>query len=185
MIRGVVTDDLEAWVDLAVVEVGRPSVGFSAVIDTGFNGYLTLPMAVLEKYQAKPLIQVAVTLADGSQILSQLFELFFARWELRGRRITRMRVMECLAYVARSFHDRDSRSAHKPINSHRAKNISHAAENERLWRAGCRQPGQLIFERLAALAIVPPPSGSPHFFRSHSGQSSCCVRPNDFTLRDS
>ena len=75
MIRGVVTDDLEAWVDLAVVEVGRPSVGFSAVIDTGFNGYLTLPMAVLEKYQAKPLIQVAVTLADGSQILSQLFEL--------------------------------------------------------------------------------------------------------------
>ena len=67
MIRGVVTDDLEAWVDLAVVEVGRPSVGFSAVIDTGFNGYLTLPMAVLEKYQAKPLIQVAVTLANGSQ----------------------------------------------------------------------------------------------------------------------
>ena len=34
--------------------------------------------------------------------------------------------MECLAYVARSFHDRDSRPAHKPINSHRAKNNRNA-----------------------------------------------------------
>ena len=37
-----------------------------------------------------------------------------------------MRVMECLTYVARSFHDRDSRLAHEPINSHSVENSRHA-----------------------------------------------------------
>ena len=75
MIRGVVTNSLEAWVELAVVSDDHLSVGFSAVIDTGFTDFLTLPIAVLEKFQAKPVTHVIVTLADGSEIVSHLFEL--------------------------------------------------------------------------------------------------------------
>ncbi len=75
MIRGVVTGNLEAWVDLAVVSVDHPAVGFSAVIDTGFSDFLTLPIVVLEKFYAVPLNRVMVTLADGREIISRLFEL--------------------------------------------------------------------------------------------------------------
>ena len=75
MIRGVVTGSLEAWVDLAVISDDHPSVGFSAVIDTGFSDHLTLPKSVLEKFHAKPLTHVVVTLTDGSEVVSQVFEL--------------------------------------------------------------------------------------------------------------
>ena len=75
MIRGVVTNHLEAWVDLAVVGDDLPTENFSAVIDTGFSDFLTLPIAVLEKFRAVPVTHVIVTLADGSEIISQLFEL--------------------------------------------------------------------------------------------------------------
>ena len=50
----------------------------------------------------------------GERSVARAEDLFFARWELIGWRKTRMRVMECLAYVARSFHDRDSRPATYP-----------------------------------------------------------------------
>ncbi|MFM9964494.1 MAG: clan AA aspartic protease [Planctomycetaceae bacterium] len=75
MIRGVVTNHLEAWVDLAVVGDGLPTVNFSAVIDTGFSDFLTLPIAVLERFRAVPVTHVIVTLADGSEIVSEVFEL--------------------------------------------------------------------------------------------------------------
>ena len=75
MIRGVVNNHLEAWVDLAVVGDDLPTENFSAVIDTGFSDFLTLPIAVLEKFRAVPVTHVIVTLADGSEIISQLFEL--------------------------------------------------------------------------------------------------------------
>ena len=67
MIRGVVTSDLEAWVDLAIVCADLPAVGFSAVIDTGFSDYLTLPRSVLEKFQAAQRSHARVVLADGSE----------------------------------------------------------------------------------------------------------------------
>ena len=75
MIRGVVTNHLEAWVDLAVVSHDLSTVSFSAVIDTGFSDFLTLPIAVLEKFRAIPVTHVIVALADGSEIVSELFEL--------------------------------------------------------------------------------------------------------------
>ena len=75
MIRGAVTNELEAWVDLAIASGEQPTVGFSALVDTGFSGCSTLPLAVLEKFQARPMFQVNVTLADGSEIIADLFEL--------------------------------------------------------------------------------------------------------------
>ncbi len=75
MIRGTVTKDLDAWVDLAIASDKQPTVSFSAVVDTGFNGFLTLPRVVLERFQARPLTVVIVTLADGSKTSADLYEL--------------------------------------------------------------------------------------------------------------
>ena len=75
MIRGIVTKDLDAWVDLAIAGDEQPTVSFSAVVDTGFSGFLTLPRVVLERFQARPLTVVIVTLADGSKTSADLFEL--------------------------------------------------------------------------------------------------------------
>jgi clan AA aspartic protease len=75
MIRGTVTKDLDAWVDLAIASDTHPTIRFSAVVDTGFNGFLTLFRAVLKRFQARPLTVVIVTLADGSKTSAALFDL--------------------------------------------------------------------------------------------------------------
>ena len=85
MIRGIVTRELDAWVELAIANDQQPTVSFSAVVDTGFNGCLTLPRVVLERFQARPLTRVVVTLADGSKTVSDLFELTIL-WD--GRPLT-------------------------------------------------------------------------------------------------
>ena len=75
MIRGVVTDELEGWIDLAIVGKDQSAIGFSAVIDTGFSGYLTLPPAVIERFGGKQVGTANVYLADGSKSISDIFEL--------------------------------------------------------------------------------------------------------------
>ena len=75
MIRGIVTKDLDAWIDLAIASDDQPTIGFSAVVDTGFSGFLTLPQTVLDRFHATPLTRVIVTLADGSKTAADLFEL--------------------------------------------------------------------------------------------------------------
>ena len=43
MITGKVTADAEAMIELQVAGPAQPSQQIFAVIDTGYNGYLTLP----------------------------------------------------------------------------------------------------------------------------------------------
>ena len=45
MITGTVTDDREIEIQLEAVSTDRSIVAFAAVVDTGFNGFLTLPVA--------------------------------------------------------------------------------------------------------------------------------------------
>ena len=74
MIRGVVTAQLEAWIDLDVVGRDDSRIGFSAVIDTGFNGFLTLPHSVLSSLGCRKLGEALVSLADGSEIQTAVFQ---------------------------------------------------------------------------------------------------------------
>lgn len=85
MIRGVVTDEFEGWIDLAIVGDDRSAIGFSGVVDTGFNGSLTLPLAVIERFGGKRVGIANVYLADGSKTFSQIFELTIL-WD--GRPLT-------------------------------------------------------------------------------------------------
>lgn len=68
MIRGVVTDEFEGWINLAIVADDRSAIGFSGVVDTGFNGSLTLPLAVIERFGGKRVGVANVYLADGPNL---------------------------------------------------------------------------------------------------------------------
>ena len=85
MIRGVVTDEFEGWIDLAIVGDDRSAIGFSGVVDTGFSGSLTLPLAVIERFGGQRVGIANVYLADGSKTFSQIFELTIL-WD--GRPLT-------------------------------------------------------------------------------------------------
>ncbi len=86
MICGVVTAQLEAWIDLIVVGADGSHIGLSAVIDTGFNGHLTLPQSVVTKLGGRRLGEVLVSLADGSEILSHVFAITVI-WDGQPRKI--------------------------------------------------------------------------------------------------
>lgn len=47
MINGTINADREAIIRLRVVGISGQTYSFDAVIDTGFTGYLTLPLAVI------------------------------------------------------------------------------------------------------------------------------------------
>ena len=47
MITGTVTDDREIVIQLEALAADQSPVSFRAVVDTGFNGFLTLPIDAL------------------------------------------------------------------------------------------------------------------------------------------
>lgn len=66
MIHGIVNSALEATVTLEVQDVNGQTQPIDVVIDTGFNGYLTLPPARLVSLAATWLYRGQGVLADGS-----------------------------------------------------------------------------------------------------------------------
>jgi clan AA aspartic protease len=66
MMLGQVTDDLEARLRLMVRNGGGQSHPIETVIDTGFNGFLTLPAAVISALGLPWLCRQQGQLADGT-----------------------------------------------------------------------------------------------------------------------
>ena len=58
MIEGAVNANLEAVVTLSIQETPGQTWEVEAVVDTGFNGYLTLPLMLMEDDGGRVLIQV-------------------------------------------------------------------------------------------------------------------------------
>ena len=65
MIRGTIRNR-EAIIELEVSGPGQPAQQFEAVIDTGYNGYLTLPSHLVTALQLPFVGHRRGTLADGS-----------------------------------------------------------------------------------------------------------------------
>jgi clan AA aspartic protease len=86
MIRGSVGDDLDATIQLAVGGPygRRPTV--TAVIDTGFSGYLTLPPSIVQELALPWTAGGQALLADGS---TTVFDVHIAivQWYGADRRI--------------------------------------------------------------------------------------------------
>jgi clan AA aspartic protease len=66
MITGIVNSDLEALLKLTLRDSDGNELEADAVIDTGFNGYLTLPSQLVDQLGFPYLYRQEGELADGS-----------------------------------------------------------------------------------------------------------------------
>jgi len=74
MISGVVNGNLEATIRLLLREPGGQEQEIDAVIDTGFNGFLTLSPALVRQLSLTHLGQSRALLANGQEELLDLYE---------------------------------------------------------------------------------------------------------------
>jgi clan AA aspartic protease len=86
MIRGRVNTFLEAVARLQVLSSQGQEQAIDAVIDTGFNGYLTLPPAVIATLGLPFRRSGRAELGDGSSVTFDIHELVIL-WDGRPRRI--------------------------------------------------------------------------------------------------
>jgi clan AA aspartic protease len=86
MIAGTVNANLEAVITLVLVGPAAQQQQVEAVLDTGFNGYLTLPLAIITGLQLGLLGRAQGILADGSV---ELFDVYRAvvLWDGQPRSI--------------------------------------------------------------------------------------------------
>jgi clan AA aspartic protease len=83
---GIVNANLEATIQIAVRGPAGPVRSFTAIVDTGFNGALTLPEQAIADLQLPWRSQGTVTLADGSEVDTDLY-LATVVWDGTERRI--------------------------------------------------------------------------------------------------
>jgi clan AA aspartic protease len=86
MITGVVTNDREAIISLIVRGPAGQRQRITAVIDTGYNGYLSLPPVIITSLRLPWRRRASALLADGSQTLFDIYE-GIVLWDRRRRRI--------------------------------------------------------------------------------------------------
>ena len=73
MIEGAVNANLEAVVTISLQNPSGQTREVEAVVDTGFNGYLTLPPMLMEDLELPVLGDGEAVLADGSQVVFDVF----------------------------------------------------------------------------------------------------------------
>ncbi|MCE2399430.1 hypothetical protein J4G08_00925 [Candidatus Poribacteria bacterium] len=85
MINGKITTHREAIIGLEVIGSNQKREKVEAVIDTGFNGYLTLPNNLINSLNLQQAGSRRVTLGDGNIVV---LEMYFAKvlWHGQERR---------------------------------------------------------------------------------------------------
>ena len=73
MISGKVTERREAVINLWVVGQNQRKLRIEAAIDTGFNGYLTLPKATVNSLALQPAGNRIATLGDGNTVILEVY----------------------------------------------------------------------------------------------------------------
>jgi len=68
MINGTVTGNREIIIQLGLLATNQSPVSIQAVVDTGFNGYLTLPLNVLNALGASAAGTRRAELGDGNLV---------------------------------------------------------------------------------------------------------------------
>jgi clan AA aspartic protease len=79
MLTGHVTSDKEAVIPMAVLGAEGP-IQVEAVIDTGYNGFLTLPKKIIEELALTFVGPTRAALGDGNEVTMDLF-LAAVQWE--------------------------------------------------------------------------------------------------------
>ena len=86
MIIGHVTAQREAVVRLVILDIAQQPHDVDTVIDTGFNGFLTLPSARVQALELPLAGNRRVTLGDGSTVVLDLY-LATVLWDTQPREV--------------------------------------------------------------------------------------------------
>ena len=81
MIHGVVSTNREATISLVIVNENRQTKLITAVIDTGYTGFLSLPSQIITELNlswtgidsAEPTLRERGTLGDGSEVTFEVY----------------------------------------------------------------------------------------------------------------
>lgn len=73
MINGIVDQNCEATIQLVVSNESKQRQVINAVIDTGFTGFLTLPLAVINSLNLRLYSREEGTLGDGSTCIFDVY----------------------------------------------------------------------------------------------------------------
>ena len=95
--RGVVNADLEAVLELCLEDSSGQEQIIEATIDTGFNGYLTLPLEIIQSLNAAYLGRGRAMLADGNEGIFAIYQVTL-RWDKQPKQVE-VDVMECVPLV--------------------------------------------------------------------------------------
>ncbi len=74
MMFGVVNNNCEAVVKVAVGRIGSPKRIVDAVIDTGFTGFLSLPLSMIRELDLPWHYRDIGTLGDGSEVVFEIYK---------------------------------------------------------------------------------------------------------------
>jgi clan AA aspartic protease len=73
MMFGMVNDNCEAIIKIAVGRVDSPKIMLDAVIDTGFTSFLSLPTSIIESLELPWSCRDVGTLGDGSEVVFEMY----------------------------------------------------------------------------------------------------------------
>jgi clan AA aspartic protease len=74
MIFGVVNNNCEAIIKVAVGGVDSPKIAIDTVIDTGFTGFLSLPLSIITDLGLPWHYRDIGTLGDGSEVVFEIYK---------------------------------------------------------------------------------------------------------------
>jgi clan AA aspartic protease len=73
MMQGFVNQNCEAMLPIVVGGDNKPTQMVEALIDTGFTGFLSLPLSMIETLRLPWIFSDSVTLGDGSEVIFQMY----------------------------------------------------------------------------------------------------------------
>jgi clan AA aspartic protease len=73
MMQGFVNQNCEAIIRIAVGNASDPKQMITAVIDTGFTGFLSLPPSIIESLNLPWRFRDIATLGDGSEVVFEMY----------------------------------------------------------------------------------------------------------------
>ena len=74
MMFGVVNNNCEAIIKVAVGRIGSPKITVDAVIDTGFTSFLSLPLPIITDLDLPWHFRDIGTLGDGSEVVFEIYK---------------------------------------------------------------------------------------------------------------
>ncbi|WP_026102791.1 clan AA aspartic protease [Pleurocapsa sp. PCC 7319] len=74
MMFGVVNNNCEAIIKVAVGRIGSPKITIDAVIDTGFTSFLSLPLSIITELGLPWHYRDVGTLGDGSEVIFEIYK---------------------------------------------------------------------------------------------------------------